>query len=56
MPDVFHTFFGVSGLLLLNYFDGKDGHEELNAIDPAYALPERLVQKLGLYSQRLAKV
>lgn len=23
MADVFHTFFGLCGLMLLNYFDGK---------------------------------
>ena len=42
--DVFHTFFGVAGLSLLA-FPG------LAAIDPTYALPVEVVQRLGLYSR-----
>ncbi|KAJ8633319.1 hypothetical protein MRB53_026655 [Persea americana] len=37
--DVFHTFFGVAGLSLLEY-------PGLKAIDPAYALPVDVVNKI----------
>jgi geranylgeranyl transferase type-2 subunit beta len=40
-PDVFHTFFGVAGLSLL-------GFEGLRRIDPTYALPADVVQRMGL--------
>ena len=50
MADVFHTFFGISGLLLLNYFKGTE-FEYLEPIDPTYALPRSIVQKLGLPAQ-----
>lgn len=55
VADVFHTFFGVAGLALLGYFDGKDGSEGRYAhyrpIDPVYALPADIVAELGLKSQ-----
>ncbi len=41
MVDIFHTYFGIAGLSLL-------GFPTLNAIDPVYALPVRVVQKLKL--------
>lgn len=44
MVDVFHTMFGISGLSLL-------GYPGLAPIDPVYALPRKIVEKLGL-SQR----
>jgi geranylgeranyl transferase type-2 subunit beta len=64
MPDIFHTFFGISGLLLLNYFggsksDGDSGNDmskRFIAIDPTYALPVNVVQRLGLRSQVLHDV
>jgi geranylgeranyl transferase type-2 subunit beta len=37
--DVFHTFFGVAGLSLLEYPGVK-------AIDPAYALPVDIVDRI----------
>ena len=37
--DVFHTFFGLSGLSLLKYGD-------LNMIDPTYAIPKETVDKI----------
>ncbi len=37
--DVFHTFFGIAGLSLL-------GYKGLQAVDPAYALPVDVVQRL----------
>lgn len=41
MTDVFHTFFGIAGLSLLNY-------PGLCPIDPIYALPVHVVERLGL--------
>lgn len=37
--DVFHTFFGIAGLSLL-------GVEDLQAINPVFALPEEIVAKV----------
>jgi len=56
MPDVFHTFFGISGLLLLDYFKDKEEFVMMQAVDPTYALPCQIVQQLGLASQTLEKV
>jgi len=39
--DVYHTFFGVAGLSLM-------GHAGLKPVDPVYALPVHVVQRLGL--------
>ena len=36
---MFHTFFGIAGLSLL-------GYTGLHAVDPAYALPVDVVQRL----------
>ena len=41
--DVFHTFFGLAGLSLM-------GYPGLAAIDPTYALPVAVVQRLALPS------
>uniref|UniRef100_A0A7S3LW72 Geranylgeranyl transferase type-2 subunit beta n=1 Tax=Palpitomonas bilix TaxID=652834 RepID=A0A7S3LW72_9EUKA len=41
MVDIFHTFFGIAGLSLL-------GHDELEAVDPVFALPVKVVKRLGL--------
>jgi len=41
MADVFHTYFGIAGLSLL-------GYSGFNPIDPTYALPVRVVERLGL--------
>lgn len=41
VTDVFHTYFGIAGLSLL-------GYPNLNQIDPVYALPKRVVEKLQL--------
>lgn len=73
MSDIFHTFFGISGLLLLHYFDnvkekslnttttGSNSsssglYDSFDNIDPTYALPTKIVKKLGLKSQILANV
>ena len=37
MADVFHTFFGIAGLSLMQQCD-------LEPIDPVYALPRSVVQ------------
>ena len=41
MADVFHTYFGIAGLSLL-------GYPNLNGIDPVFAMPVQIVEKLGL--------
>uniref|UniRef100_A0A7S2UYZ0 Geranylgeranyl transferase type-2 subunit beta n=1 Tax=Fibrocapsa japonica TaxID=94617 RepID=A0A7S2UYZ0_9STRA len=48
VADVFHTFFGIAGLSLLGYFDGKSEYSSFKKINPIYALPDDLVQKLRL--------
>ena len=51
MADIFHTFFGISGLSLLGCLgEAKSGHRP---IDPTYALPIDIVEKLGLSRQVL---
>lgn len=42
--DIFHTFFGFAGLSLL----GQLKEIQSNEIDPAYALPKRLLVRLNL--------
>ena len=51
--DVFHTFFGISGLSLLGYFKAGRGEKEriYREIDPLYALPVDVVQRLNLKGQ-----
>ncbi|KAK9478420.1 terpenoid cyclases/protein prenyltransferase alpha-alpha toroid [Lipomyces japonicus] len=44
MVDVFHTFFGLAGLSLM-------GYENLEPINPVYALPERLATKIKKCSE-----
>ena len=39
MADVYHTFFGIAGLSLM-------GFGGLEAVDPVYALPERVVARV----------
>lgn len=41
MVDVFHTFFGIAALSLL-------GHEGLNPISPTFALPQSVIDDLGI--------
>lgn len=41
MSDVYHTFFGCAGLSLL-------GFPGLKSIDPVYAMPTRVVERLGI--------
>jgi len=51
MPDVFHTFFGVSGLSLLGWYDRSNSsgkYDRYRPIDPIYALPLDVVERLGL--------
>jgi geranylgeranyl transferase type-2 subunit beta len=42
-PDVYHTFFGITGLSLM----GK-GPVALGAIDPTYALPPGVLERRGI--------
>lgn len=45
MADVYHTFFGIAGLSLM----GRPG---LKAIDPTYALPVDVVQRIKARQQQ----
>lgn len=57
MSDIFHTYFGIAGLNLLNYFDKTDPkYANFQQIDPTYALPVAVVERLGLKSQTLPDV
>jgi geranylgeranyl transferase type-2 subunit beta len=60
MADIFHTFFGISGLSLLGYFDGRSDpvidYSTFRAIDPTYALPKDVVEKYSLVYQVLPDV
>lgn len=60
MPDVFHTFFGIAALSLLGFlppstssFTSQHTGTTHRRIDPVYALPVDVVQRLGLQSQML---
>mmetsp|Transcript_32086 Transcript_32086/g.42787 ORF Transcript_32086/g.42787 Transcript_32086/m.42787 type:complete len:407 (-) Transcript_32086:148-1368(-) len=63
MPDVFHTFFGIAGLSLIGYLnrvriDGEEDEEERRVyrkIDPVYALPTDVVERLGLSGQIMSR-
>ena len=49
VADVFHTFFGICGLGLLGYTeDDADGYSGLKRVDPVYALPVEVLERLGL--------
>ena len=39
--DVYHTFFGIAGLSLM-------GYPALKAIDPSYALPVAVLQRMDI--------
>jgi len=58
MPDVFHTFFGISGLSLIGHFQHSEEKQEKSyrTIDPVYALPTDVVQRLGLTGQVMTTV
>mmetsp|Transcript_20837 Transcript_20837/g.29964 ORF Transcript_20837/g.29964 Transcript_20837/m.29964 type:complete len:363 (-) Transcript_20837:106-1194(-) len=61
MVDIFHTFFGISGLSLLDYFAAGDWNSDgespvLPLIDPTYALPKSLVSRLGLPAEVYSQV
>mmetsp|Transcript_31162 Transcript_31162/g.30006 ORF Transcript_31162/g.30006 Transcript_31162/m.30006 type:complete len:377 (-) Transcript_31162:68-1198(-) len=51
MPDVFHTFFGIAGLSLLNYLHQPSSDVIFRKIDPVYALPFDVIQRLDLQAQ-----
>ena len=52
VADVYHTFFGLAGLSLLGVLGGLAGGEKHVPICPVYALPEPLVERLGLPRSR----
>lgn len=56
-PDVYHTFFGACGLSLLKWVD-EDGDGEKNnsclpAIDPTFAMPPEVLERLGIEKRGL---
>ena len=56
MSDVFHTFFGISGLSLMGYLKmltnpSNNTNGIYRTIDPLYALPVDVVQRLKLQGQ-----
>ncbi|KAL7537751.1 hypothetical protein ACHAXR_010992 [Thalassiosira sp. AJA248-18] len=53
MPDVYHTFFGLCGLSLIGHLEKIGDKEERKypEVDPVFALPTHLVQRLGLRAQ-----
>lgn len=51
VSDIFHTFFGLCGLALTGYLEKNNiGY---NQIDPTYALPVYVVDRLKLQKQTL---
>lgn len=53
MADVYHTFFGIAGLSLLGHLHNHGQAIEFRKIDPVYALPTDVVQRMGLPGQVL---
>jgi geranylgeranyl transferase type-2 subunit beta len=53
MVDIYHTYFGCCGLSLLGWFD-RSG-EITFPVDPVFALPKDVVDRLKLKSQRLTR-
>lgn len=53
MPDVYHTLFGLCGLSLIGHMDkiGENEGRMYREVDPVFALPADLVQRLGLRAQ-----
>ena len=52
MSDVFHTYFGIAGLCMLDHFEGEGPAKmEYNQIHPSFALPVYVCEKLGLTAQ-----
>ena len=51
MADVFHTFFGIAGLSLLGHLHKDEVNGVYRKIDPVYALPTDVVERLGLQAQ-----
>jgi len=55
MADVFHTFFGIAGLSLLGHLHSEGVEGDYRKIDPVYALPTDVVERLGLQAQVLSR-
>lgn len=56
VADIFHTFFGICGLSLLGYFDDRPEYRAFRQVDPTYALPVDIVQRLNLPVAKLNDV
>ena len=46
MVDVFHTFFGIAGLSLM-------GYPGLQSIDPTFALPSAVIERIKRHKLEL---
>lgn len=55
MADVFHTFFGIAGLSLLGLFEKSTTGKLVGDIDPIYAIPTVVVQRLKLTGQIIVR-
>eukprot|EP00581_Thalassiosira_minuscula_P000823 CAMPEP_0183741662 /NCGR_PEP_ID=MMETSP0737-20130205/62742_1 /TAXON_ID=385413 /ORGANISM="Thalassiosira miniscula, Strain CCMP1093" /LENGTH=406 /DNA_ID=CAMNT_0025977069 /DNA_START=17 /DNA_END=1234 /DNA_ORIENTATION=+ len=57
MPDVYHTFFGLCGLSLIGHLEkiGDKEGRKYPEVDPVFALPTVVVQKLGLRAQVISE-
>ena len=57
MPDVYHTFFGLCGLSLIGHLEkiGDKEGRKYPEVDPVFALPTVLVQRLGLRAQVISE-
>lgn len=57
MPDIYHTFFGLCGLSLIGHLENIGANEGriYPEVDPVFALPTALVQKLGLKAQVMSE-
>jgi hypothetical protein len=54
MADIFHTYFGIAGLALLGFFEKNESKSHTwTQIDPSFALPLYVCQRLGLQAQTL---
>lgn len=52
-PDVYHTYFGIAGLSLLQWVEDPAKPDALAAICPSFALPVHVVKRLGLPARGL---
>jgi geranylgeranyl transferase type-2 subunit beta len=60
VADVFHTFFGICGLVMLGYFETEKAshpeYESIRNVHPVYALPVDVTEKLELTAEILPAI